>query len=77
MATMNISLSDDLKEFVEHEVSEGTYTSASEYVRQLIRERREEAAFRQKLLDGMNSAISPHSHEEIIARARRRIDHAS
>ncbi|WRS31180.1 type II toxin-antitoxin system ParD family antitoxin [Actinomycetaceae bacterium MB13-C1-2] len=54
---MNISLSDDLKEFVEHEVTEGAYTSVSEYIRQMIRERREEAIFRQKILDGINSPL--------------------
>ncbi|MGJ0202881.1 type II toxin-antitoxin system ParD family antitoxin [Leucobacter sp. gxy201] len=71
MATMNISLSDELKEFVEHEVHDGAYTSASEYMRQLIREKREEAIFRQKILDGMNSPLSTMSSEEIHAEARR------
>lgn len=71
MATMNISLSDDLKEFVDHEVHEGAYTSASEYMRQLIREKRDEAIFKQKLVDGLSSPDSQQSTEDIHAEARR------
>lgn len=44
MATMNISLSDPLKEFVDQEVSEGGYSSTSDYVRDLIRQRRRQKA---------------------------------
>ena len=39
MATMNISLTDPLKQFVDEEVSEGGYSSTSDYVRDLIRQR--------------------------------------
>jgi antitoxin ParD1/3/4 len=37
MPTMNISLPDVLKDFVEEQVSSGKYSSASEYVRELVR----------------------------------------
>ena len=37
MQTMNISLPDPLKEFVEHQISDGRYSSVSEYIRELIR----------------------------------------
>ena len=37
MQSMNISLPDPLKEFVDHQVAEGRHSSASEYVRELIR----------------------------------------
>jgi putative addiction module CopG family antidote len=36
MTTMNVSLLDDLKRFVEAQVSDGNYGSTSEYVRDLI-----------------------------------------
>ena len=36
MDTMNISLPDSLKEFVQVQVSEGGYSNASEYVGELI-----------------------------------------
>jgi antitoxin ParD1/3/4 len=35
--TMNISLPDPMKHFVEEQVSAGGYSSASEYVRELVR----------------------------------------
>jgi putative addiction module antidote protein, CC2985 family len=38
MQTMNISLPDGLKDFVEAQVGSGRYSSASEYIRELIRE---------------------------------------
>jgi antitoxin ParD1/3/4 len=37
MQTMNISLPDPLKLYVEQQVSAGGYSSASEYVRELVR----------------------------------------
>lgn len=39
MATMNISLADQLKQFVDEEVREGGYSSTSDYMRDLIRQR--------------------------------------
>ena len=74
---MNISLSDELKDFVEQQVADGSYSSTSEYLRQLIREKRDEARFRALILEGVNSPLSELSHEEIMAEARRRIEHAS
>ncbi len=44
MQTMNISLPDRLKEFVDHQVGSGRYSTVSEYVRDLIREDEKRAA---------------------------------
>ena len=38
MQTMNISLPDSLKDFVDHQIAEGRYSSVSEYIRDLIRD---------------------------------------
>ena len=38
MQTMNISLPDPLKEFVDHQIAGGRYSSVSEYIRELIRD---------------------------------------
>ena len=38
MQTMNVSLPDQLKEFVDSQVGSGRYSSVSEYVRDLIRD---------------------------------------
>jgi antitoxin ParD1/3/4 len=58
METMNISLPDPMKEFVEELVAKGDYSSASEYVRALIREdrkRREQERLQVMLLEGLDS----------------------
>lgn len=54
MATMNVSLPDQMKAWVERQTEDGRYSNASDYVRDLIRrdqERREAIAEIQALLD--------------------------
>lgn len=58
---MNISLPDPLKKFVDGQVSTGHYSTASEYVRELIRadeKRKAEEQLEAMLLEGLNSAGS-------------------
>ena len=58
MASLNISLPQPLKDFVEERVKEGGYSTASEYVRELLREdqkRRAEEKLEVLLLEGVNS----------------------
>ena len=56
MATMNISLTDDLKSFVEQQADEHSYTSTSEYVRSILRRERDIVELRDKVLAG---AVGP------------------
>ena len=61
MESMNISLPEPLKLFVDGQISTGRYSSASEYVRELIRadeKRKAEEALKAKLLEGLNGAQS-------------------
>jgi antitoxin ParD1/3/4 len=61
MTTMNISLPDEMKAFVEAEMAEGGYASASEYLRALIRDaqqRRAKQELEEKLLEGLQSPAS-------------------
>ena len=61
MQSMNISLPDPLKQFVDGQVAQGRYSSASEYVRELIRadeKRKAEEELEAKLLEGINSVES-------------------
>jgi antitoxin ParD1/3/4 len=44
MQTMNISLPDQLKEFVDNQVGSGRYSTVSDYVRDLIRDDEKRAA---------------------------------
>ncbi len=56
MTTMNISLPDEMKSFVEAQMAEEGYASASEYLRALIRDaqkRRAKQELESKLLEGL------------------------
>jgi antitoxin ParD1/3/4 len=56
--TMNIALPDSMKQFVQERVSEGGYSSVSEYVRELIRadqKRKSEERIDALLLEGLDS----------------------
>jgi len=58
MATMTISLPEPMREFVEAEVSSGSYGSASELFRELVRERQKHKAqerLETLLLEGLES----------------------
>lgn len=70
MATMNISLTDDLKTFVEAQVSARSYTSASEYLRELIRRQRDVEELRTKLLEGANSGPGLLADDAFFAQLR-------
>jgi antitoxin ParD1/3/4 len=59
--SMNISLPEPLKQFVDGQIAQGRYSSASEYVRELIRadeKRKAEEQLEAKLLEGLNSPES-------------------
>jgi len=58
MNSMNISLPDPLKAFVEGQVKTGGYSSVSEYIRELIRRAQKECAeesLEKLLLEGLRS----------------------
>lgn len=56
MSTMNISLPDTLKSFVDEQVSQRGYGTSSEYVRELIRKDQERLQLRSLLLAGAASS---------------------
>jgi antitoxin ParD1/3/4 len=56
MSTMNISLPDSLKAFVDEQVSQRGYGTSSEYVRELIRRDQDRLQLRNLLLAGASSA---------------------
>ena len=65
MQSMNISLPDPLKKFVDGQIAKGKYSSASEYVRELIRadeKLKAEEQLEALLLEGLGSeetALTP------------------
>ena len=58
MTTMNISLPEALKAFVDHQVNARGYGTSSEYVRELIRKDQDIQRLREMLLDGASSAAT-------------------
>lgn len=76
MATMNISLPDQMKDWVERQVATGRYANASDYMRDLVRKDQlhvEAVAKLQKIVDdALASGISEKSVDEIFADARRK-----
>ena len=77
MATMNVSLPDAMKEWVEAQVQTGRYGNSSDYVRDLVRrdqERADAIAEFDRLIDeGFASGLSEQTPEEIFAEARREV----
>ncbi|QXL84445.1 type II toxin-antitoxin system ParD family antitoxin [Comamonas sp. NLF-1-9] len=74
--TMNISLSDELKAFVDARVQARGYSSTSEYMRDLVRRDEERAAeerFAALIQEGLDSDFDPRSWEEHRAQLRARI----
>ena len=59
MSTMNISLPDSLKHFVDQKVASGSYGTSSEYVRELIRKDQDRLHLRDLLLEGASSPPGP------------------
>ncbi|NLF05233.1 MAG: type II toxin-antitoxin system ParD family antitoxin [Actinomycetales bacterium] len=74
MATMNVSLPDSLKSYVDEQVRGAGYGSSSEYVRELIRRDRERARLRELLIEGASSpvtdAVGPDYFEALRERVR-------
>jgi antitoxin ParD1/3/4 len=74
MATMNISLPDELRAYVEAQVATGYFSNASDFVRHLIRADLEDGRgrLRELIAEGERSGISELSLDEIWDRARER-----
>jgi antitoxin ParD1/3/4 len=70
MESMNISLPTPLKQFVDEQIAAGRYSSASEYVRDLIRgdeKRRAEERLEALLLEGLEGKESPLTRDDWTA----------
>ena len=76
MATMNVSLPNLMKDWVETQVKTGQYGNASDYVRDLIRrdqqDREQIKILQQAISKGIESGISDRSMLEILKEARQK-----
>ncbi|WP_087000561.1 type II toxin-antitoxin system ParD family antitoxin [Rhizobium sullae] len=78
MATMNVSLPDPMKDWVEAQTTTGRYANASDYVRDLIRkdqERNGKIDAMQRFVDeGLKSGVGNRSKDELFAAAKAKTD---
>jgi len=83
MQTMNISLPEPLKEFVDRQIAAGRYSSVSEYIRELIRndekQKAEEhlAALLREGLQSKETALTGDDWKAIRAEAFARVKQAA
>lgn len=73
MSTMNISLPDALKSFVDEQVSQRGYGTSGEYVRELIRRDQDRLQLRNPLLAGASPAPAAPVNETYFEGLRERV----
>jgi antitoxin ParD1/3/4 len=73
MSTMNISLPDTLKSFVDEQVAGRGYGTSSEYVRELIRNDQDRQHLRGLLLEGAASAATAPADRSYFDGLRERV----
>jgi len=76
MATMNVSLPDPMREWVDSQVKGGVYANASDYIRDLIRrDQQRRQVLEAAIAEGLDSGRSPRKAEDIMAEAKSRLAH--
>ena len=70
MTTMNVSLPEDLKRFVDAQVNQGNYGSTSEYVWELIRRDYDRRQLRAAPLEGARAPVSGNADAAYFASLR-------
>lgn len=70
MATMNVSLPDELRAFADARVSAHAFASTSEYVRELIRRDRDDVLLREAVVEGIRSGEGSVVDDAYFARLR-------
>jgi antitoxin ParD1/3/4 len=70
MATMTVSLPDELRDFVAEEVASGAYPTTSAYLQQVLRREWQVARLRRMLVEADNSGPGVPFDERFAARLR-------
>lgn len=81
MATMNISLPDQMRDWVDAQIDSGLYSNNSDYVRDLIRKdqlrNQKVLAMQQAIDEGLSSGTpKPFNSQTFKARMEERVKHA-
>jgi antitoxin ParD1/3/4 len=74
MATLNVSLPDEMRTWIDRQVESGRFANASDYIRDLIRHNQGELeAIRLALIEGEVSGESTFSISDIIAQEKQKL----
>ena len=73
MTTMNVSLPNALRDFVDQQVGSAGYSTSSEYVRELIRRDQQRHHLRSLMLDGAKAPIVGEADARYFTGLRQRI----
>jgi antitoxin ParD1/3/4 len=77
MASMNVSIPDRMRDWVQHRIESGQYATVSDYVRDLIRRDQVQAdehnALIAALIEGEQSGVSKRSVPEILAAVKKEL----
>jgi antitoxin ParD1/3/4 len=76
MTTLNISLPEPMRAYVDQQVAQGGYSTASEYIRQLVREDQKRAAKERLevlLMEGIESGPSVEITDEYWAEKKAKL----
>ncbi|MHA6767758.1 type II toxin-antitoxin system ParD family antitoxin [Sphingobium ummariense] len=68
MATMNVSLPDPMRDYVQNRIDSGHYASVSDYVRDLIRRDQTETEDEQRWLSDLDASIERGLEDEKAGR---------
>lgn len=81
MATMNISLPDQMKEWVEAQTKDGRYANASDFVRDIIRKEQVKAekiaVLRQLVAEARESGYTTVTRDGLLAEIKDRVSETS
>ena len=74
MATLNVSLPDAMRTWIEAQVNTGEYANASDYIRDLIRhDQRQRQALKLALIEAEQSGLSSRKVGDIIRSTKARL----
>ena len=77
MATLNVSMPDPMREWIDAQIEAGEYANASDYIRDQIRhDQRQRDTVRLALIEGEKSGVGKRTVTDIARKTKRRLKRA-
>lgn len=74
MVSLEISIAEDQREWIDAQVAAGRYANASHYIRELIRrDQQAQKSLQLALIDGERSGVSERAASDVAREARQRL----